>query len=632
MPSPLITLNQVSKVFGRETPVRALNTLDLKVAPGDFVAIEGPSGSGKSTLLNVITLLDSPTTGAYEIAGVDVREASRRDLAKIRSQTFGFVFQSFHLMLRRTAVENVELGLVYRGVPSARRKALAEEALRRVGLQHRVNTTCAKLSGGERQRVAIARAMVGNPPILVADEPTGSLDTANGTLIVDQLRRFHEQGTTVVMVTHDPEVANYAERRVSLRDGQIVRDATGSGRRTASAVQHTATAEGRPSTLRVSDLVRESWKALTSRPGRFAILMAAVSLAVGLVVITVGLSQTASAQVTDTFDARLNQEVTADLPPGGSVLDIGPGRTEQLARAIAGVDHAGVAEPVNSLRLARADAPSSPVDAQGYLITPGLLQAADARARWAPGHAQELGPREVLVGRLLAQDLGLGPLELDPHITVNGNAYGVAGLVEDGGRLPDMVNTLVASTGDEPLIGSPTQERVLLTTQQGAAQQVARQVAVALHPTDPNDVTVAAPVDPSTLQQDITGEVESALLALSVVALLASILGVANSMLLGVIERIGELGLRRAIGARSSHILSQSALESLLVGVLGGVLGLVLGMGAILTITILHRWSPVFDLRVAPLAVVGGALVGAVGGLPASIRASRINPADALRR
>jgi len=208
----------------------------------------------------------------------------------------------------------------------------------------------------------------------------------------------------------------------------------------------------------------------------------------------------------------------------------------------------------------------------------------------------------------------------------------VAGIVSDGGRIPDMVNALVTGQRDLDLVGPSAQARLLLTTAQGAAQQVAGQLPTAVRPQDPGSVTVSAPVDPSTLQRDIKGDVRSVLLALSVVALLASILGVANSMLLGVIERIGELGLRRAIGARSVHILCQSGLESLLVGVLGGLVGLMLGLATILAITIAQRWAPVIDLRIAPLAVAGGALVGMVGGLPASLRASRIHPADALRR
>lgn len=633
----VIELSSVTKIFGGDTQVVALEGVSLVVRSGEFVAIEGPSGSGKSTLLNVIALLDTPTAGSYRVLGRVVDEGRRRDLPRLRSRNFGFIFQSFHLMLRRSARENVELGLIYRGVAPRYRKELADEALQKVGLADKSDTSCAKLSGGERQRVAIARAMVSKPPILVADEPTGSLDTWNGGLVVEQLKEFHELGTTVVMVTHDPDVAAKADRRIALRDGRVVDDRPTAQRPepamplvAAEGTNSQDEALGRPSTIRLFDMLAESWKALTSRPGRFAILTAAVGLAVALVVITLGLSETASAQVADTFDARLNREVTADIPkPADGALT--PTAAERLTRQVAGVERAGAAQPLSSLSIAAPNA-DAPVDADGYSTSQGLVDATGAKVRWAPGHKARLGSRELLVGRLLAQDMQLGPLELDPQVSVNGSVFGVAGVIEDGGRLPELIDAVLISDRDQQIVGPPGALKLVVTTRQGAAQQVARQVPVAVQPANPDAVTVSAPVDPSSLQRDVKGDVKFVLLALSLVALLASILGVANSMLLGVIERIGELGLRRAMGARSRHILGQSAFESLLVGILGGLGGLFVGLIGILGITVFQHWAPVIDLRIAPIGVLGGALVGAVGGLPASVRASRINPADALRR
>lgn len=631
----LISFRNVTKVFGRDATVTALDGIDLDVRRGEFVAIEGPSGSGKSTLLNILTLLDTPTAGQYVVADSDTLKQSRRSIARLRSREFGFVFQSFHLMLRRDAIENVGLGLLYRGVRKRERERRARAALEQVGLGHRMHTPCAKLSGGERQRVAIARAIVASPEILVADEPTGSLDSATGTLIVEELERIHQSGKTVVMVTHDRDVAAKAGRRILLRDGRIVSDsltAAGPDMPPPSSVAEAPSTTGKPSTIRAGDLLRESWRALISRPGRFAILIAAVGLAVALVVITAGLSTTASAQVDDTFNARLNREVTVSLPTDSIRLPISPEETERAARSVAGVDEAGVAQTIDSVAVAKSGASSGGIDAEGYLITSGLVRAADASVRWAPGHAPELGPREILVGRLLAQDLELSPIDLDPQVEISGNLFGVAGIVRSGGRLPDMLNAVVANSSEASLLGSARQTKVLLTTRQGAAQQVAQQIPVALDPVRPESATVTAPVDPSTLKAEVTGEVRSVLLALSLVALLASILGVANSMLLGVLERVGELGLRRAIGARALHILAQSGLESVMVGLAGGLVGMVVGLLTVLGVTIVNGWAPVVDLRVAPIALLGGAVVGIFGGLPASVRASRINPADALRR
>ena len=630
----VVDLIGVRKTYGAEVPVTALDSVTLRLRPGEFVAIEGPSGSGKSTLLNILALLDTPSGGDYRFLGQDVRRVPARDLARIRSESFGFIFQSFHLMLRRTARENVELGLLYRAVPQAERRVLAAVALERVGLHDRADTMCSKLSGGERQRVAIARAVVGRPRLVVADEPTGSLDSVNGARIVEQLRALNTSGTTVLMVTHDGEVAARADRRIVLGDGVVRADVTTEVGPVDRSSEDRQPLLGRPSALRSADLLRESWRALASRPGRFAILVAAVGLAVGLVVITAGLSQTASAQVSATFDARLNREVGAVWRADPSPVALDAAELERAARGVAGVERAGVAGPLDGIRV-RLDPLADPREAaesHGYLVSDGMVGVAGARVRWVPGHRGTLGRREVLIGRLQAEDLGLGPLELAPVVSLDGSAFAVAGIVEDGGRLPDLLDAVAVGYQDASLVGLPARTQVLVRTRQGAAQQVARQLPIALVPANPRSVTVSAPVDPSTLQRDVTGEVRAALLAVSAVALLASVLGVANAMLLGVIERIGELGLRRAIGARSVHVLAQSAAESALVGILGGLCGTGLGLGTVLAITLAHRWAPVIDLRIAPLAVVGGAMVGILGGLPASIRASRINPADALRR
>jgi len=225
MAPPLISIQEVTKVFQMgDVEVRALRGVSLDIQPGEFVAVRGPSGSGKSTLMNIIGCLDRPTTGRYLLDGVDVAPMDRDALARIRNQRLGFVFQSFNLLPRTTALENVELPLLYAGLRRQERHARAAESLRRVGLGDRMDHTPSRLSGGQQQRVAIARALVTEPKLILADEPTGNLDSRTSVEVMALFQELKETGITLVLVTHEPDIANYVERVIVVRDGHIASD------------------------------------------------------------------------------------------------------------------------------------------------------------------------------------------------------------------------------------------------------------------------------------------------------------------------------------------------------------------------------------------------------------------------
>jgi putative ABC transport system ATP-binding protein len=222
----VIHLESVKKVFlTDEVETHALAGIDLEIRRGEYISISGPSGCGKSTLLSILGLLDSPSDGAYMLNGKPVQDLSMSERARVRNREIGFIFQAFNLIGDLTVYENVELPLTYRGMPSSERKKRVQEALEKVGMAHRMKHYPSQLSGGQQQRVAVARALCGQPVILLADEPTGNLDSRNGEAVMDLLRELHREGATICMVTHDPRYARYAERTIHLFDGKVVDEA-----------------------------------------------------------------------------------------------------------------------------------------------------------------------------------------------------------------------------------------------------------------------------------------------------------------------------------------------------------------------------------------------------------------------
>lgn len=226
MSAAVLQMRNIYKIYGAgSTEVRALDGVDLSITEGEFVAVMGPSGSGKSTCMNILGCLDVPTSGEYLFRGVDVGSLNRDQLALLRRHFMGFVFQSFNLLPRVSALNNVELPLIYEGIPPVKRRAMSMEALRVVGLQDRAAATPNQLSGGQQQRVAIARALVTEPPLLLADEPTGNLDSARANEIMGVLSRIREErGITIIMVTHEADIAAFAERVLYFVDGKLVKD------------------------------------------------------------------------------------------------------------------------------------------------------------------------------------------------------------------------------------------------------------------------------------------------------------------------------------------------------------------------------------------------------------------------
>lgn len=221
----MLTINRLSKIYSDgDTQIKALDDVTLTISQSEMVAIMGPSGSGKSTLMNILGFLDQPTSGSYLIDGIEVAKLTPREQARLRNQRLGFVFQSFNLLPKLTALQNVELPLIYAGVPARQRAGMAREALIKVGLEHRMRHRPQELSGGQQQRVAIARALVNSPALILADEPTGNLDSHSSLEIMGIFQELHQIGITVVLVTHEPDIAAYTQRIIRFLDGRLASD------------------------------------------------------------------------------------------------------------------------------------------------------------------------------------------------------------------------------------------------------------------------------------------------------------------------------------------------------------------------------------------------------------------------
>lgn len=631
-----LILEQVGRTFQGPVTVEALKEASLTIRDGDYIAIEGPSGSGKSTLLNQIALLDTPTSGHYTIDGQDVSSLSDVERARLRSRTFSFVFQSFHLLEARSVLENVALGCLYRGLHRSERLELAREALQFVGLSHKADQQTALLSGGERQRVAIARAIVSQAPVIVADEPTGNLDQASGELILTTLERLNADGATLIVVTHDHRLASRARRRIEVLDGHVSEASPAQGTSPHEAQVAMQKASGRDSRLRAVDAIRDAWQGLRTRVARSAALVISVALGVGLALTTAGLASTAQAQVSALFDAERNQRVALAL---GSLEEqshdvlTAPGY-ERLS-TLAGVEAAFLFANHSTAVMRTgvdASAPGSEHEIVGVIEgqLPQRILRISTRAQVTQA-TYPLNSGEVIVGAQLAAQLQLGPLAASPVLWIGGLPFRVVGILEDAGLQVNLLNSVLMTETDAATFAAPGWAAGELKVVSGAAQQVARQAPVAWNPTQPESVRVEAPPDPTTLRDEIESNLATMLLTLTGVALLAAILSLTNAMTGAVFQRVGEFGLRRAIGARRIHIVVLVIVESVTVGLLGGAVGTYGAVVSILGVTLIRHWQPVLEPTLIPLGLSGGMLVGLAGGLVATWKASRIEPAQALR-
>jgi macrolide transport system ATP-binding/permease protein len=643
---PVLELRKIWRLYGNEPAVQALVDIDLRVERGEWVAITGPSGAGKSTLLHVIGCLDRPSRGIYRIDGIDTATLSDGQRAALRGRRIGFVFQAFHLLPYRTVLENVMLAEVYRKQSLRGRRERALASLERVGLGHRIDFLPGKLSGGEKQRVAIARALLGSPSLLLCDEPTGNLDSKSSAAVMELLAQLNRDGLTLVMVTHNEEVAEQAGRRIHIVDGAISSRTNGrNGMVSASVATATVDRTVRRSGITPRDLLDEALAGMFARPVRMLLTVLGVVIGITALVATVGLTRTAGNRIITQFDQLAATELFVTARPGRTTGTVDPGAipwdaSSRLQR-LNGVVAAGT---ISEVEVGNALVSSSPVrdplnqsafKLSVFAASPELYPAVRARLRSGRlpdlGHSQR-AERVVVLGPDAALRLGIVGLEQLPAISIGDHLYLVIGILDDVRRKPELLAAAVIPEGTaRQYFGLVGPGEVVVETRIGAARLIADQARPALRPDDPRMLKVKVPQEPTRVRDEVQTDLSVMFLLLGGLSLVVGAIGIANITLVGVMERTSEIGLRRAIGATRSHIASQFLFESASMGVIGGVIGASLGILIVVAVSAYQVWTPVLDPWAPVVAPLIGGLIGLVSGAYPALRAANLEPVEAFR-
>lgn len=635
----ILDVRGVRRVYGAG-PNRtvALAGIDLSIQRGEFVAIVGPSGSGKSTLLNVLGLLDAPSSGAYLVEGADTGGLRERERDTLRSRIFGFVFQSSHVLPDDSVARNAAVGLRILGLGPAEQQRSVARALHRLGLTHRTNASARSLSGGERQRLAIARAVATEPQIILADEPTGNLDSRNGDEVIALLRALHRDGTTVIVVTHDSRVAAAADRRVTVMDGTVTAD---SGT-TAPAGPVSRPRPVSPSRARAAvGVLADALSGLTLRPARVAFLLLAFLVGTGSLVAAVGLSQTTANQVAHRLARSALDELSIVLPAGVDPVERSRAEAGAIDR-VSALDH--VVAVGRRLTIAAADADLSalrpgstesadPITSQvyggddRYLALSGVVTEPAGAAAW---FSDDATGRYALVGEQAAAELGVARVGPGSQIWVGGQAVDVVGVVVSTGRFPELRHGVFVSHDVSDRIAGV--DRTLVTrTDLGYPSALAEAIPVAIDPGAPGAVTVNTAVDLRSVRRGVAEDLTSFVTGIAWVLLGLACVSASAIMFLAVQGRTAEIGLRRALGAGRWATTVMFVLEGLLIGTAGGLAGIATGLTVITIVSAHQHWVPIVSAEAIATGLAAGSVTGVLAALAPALRAAVIDPAEAVR-
>ncbi len=648
--APLLRLRDLRREFpaGDET-IAVLRDVNLDIAAGEMVAIVGQSGSGKSTLMNILGCLDRPTRGSYQVAGRETGRMLPDELAELRREHFGFIFQRYHLLGDLDARGNVEVPSVYAGSPAPVRSARAEQLLQRLGLGDRMRHKPGQLSGGQQQRVSIARALMNGGEVILADEPTGALDTKSGEEVMGILGELHAEGHTIIIVTHDMSVAEHAQRIIEIRDGEIIADRVNPNapRYRAQRTPTGAATRGhswRAARDRFTEAFRMALLAMNAHRLRTFLTMLGIIIGIASVVSVVAMGNGSQQQILQNISALGTN--TIDVYPGRGFGDMRSARVQTLkasdADALARQSYIDSVTPsVSSSATARyrnqsATAQVSGVGEQffrvkGVTLSAGSFFDADAvkglaqvavidentRTQFFPNGADPVG-QVILLGNVPVRVIGVAQRQ----------SMGFGSSTSLSIWVP--YTTVMSRMLGQSYVSSIT-VRVDDATPMDAAQAAISKLLVMRHGTEDFFLSNSAEIR-DTIEQT-TRTMTLLISAIAAIALLVGGIGVMNIMLVSVTERTREIGVRMAVGARQSDIRQQFLIEAVLVCLLGGLLGV--GLSLVVG-WVFDTFAPDFKMLFSTASIVAAfacsSLIGVAFGFLPARNAAQLDPVEALAR
>ncbi len=638
---PLIHLKGIGRHYqSGDSVIKALDGVDIDIRAGEFVAIMGQSGSGKSTLMNILGCLDKASIGHYFIKGRDVSGFEGDELATLRRETFGFVFQRYNLLATASAAENVEIPAMYAGLPKSERTNRAKQLLTKLGLGTRDEHKPNQLSGGQQQRVAIARALMNNPPVILADEPTGALDSASGKDVIQLLKDLHAEGRTVILITHDADVAAHAKRQIVIKDGRIIED-SGFKKPTVTPLADVTPRDARDATLpEVGEAVQTALRSLRVNMFRTALTLLGIVIGVASVVTMLAVGNGSKDRVVGQISA-MGTNMLSVRPGAPNVRSSGDNASLLVSDgdALEGLQNVRAVVPERSsrqtLRYGNSDYQSSISGVNESL--PLIRDWKMARGSFFTARDVESYAPVIVLGQTVATNL-FGTLT-DPigeKVLVKNIPFEVVGVLATKGANimgsdQDDAAFIPISTGLVRLFGGNYVNGLSVMVDDvskiDATQDEISNVLIERHRKE--DFSIRNTASLLEMVNEAQGTLTILLGTVAAISLLVGGIGVMNIMLVSVTERTREIGVRMAVGARGADILIQFMTEAAVVGTLGGILGVVIGIMFALLIEMLG--APITFTLIPPLLAFACAFAtGLLFGIVPARKASRLDPVAAL--